>query len=697
MSKIKKGLETAVKGYAKAVAKSQLAVDKILWGNRALVNIPKIDDKNKKVEEKNRAAASRPTQRIVARGKEQLKNQLEKGLFPNLDELLAVDLCNIIEYLYSLLARPTERRSEQPTELEKALYKIQDGATAVVKGIDTFTSAPDRLIGRFITGGDADVIDQQQARQQTTAPTTQTQSVNSTEQQNVDIAGNSVKKFNLVQLVQYIQTTFTDILSVKDVDGKQILEPEEKALLTAAPEMQSILTFMNDVVLGIQKYTDYRNINDEDFQKALQKINQLRAICVTIQNLSLRDPSSFLSLIPPSIIQKQLESIQKVVDPTDLLPFIKRIDGSINSFIKTVEQVEGAVLKSQFIIKIAIILIKVFRVIIAFLRGLPLPSFFTTAGIVVTLSGIVEKFDRFIKDLVDILKQINALLSTTVAVIRYIQSNTESLKTRLDNLTAILSSCESMKNSPVLQQLQQTNQNLQNLQTSLQTILTNYDGRINPSTTTFGSYTIQVIDEEVVDEGITNRRRRGIALDKQGKIALQSDLTFATNLAVIIQEVKVKLVSAGLVQPGLGQIDTDIEVITESLSFLTENDLTSDDLNFQQDAGASTGLGSFINDLKGGRQLRKRVRARMDSYRSQFNQQVAIQKGQADIIFRPTQPAKPAGALSRFEVQIYDNGNVIRVYTTSASSESAAIQSAKTQVDPSNTYPNWKYVAKKIG
>ncbi len=697
MSKIQKGLETAVMAYARVVSNSQLAVDNILWGNRALVNVPKTDDRNKKAAEKDVAAASRPRQRIVARGKQQLKNQIQKGLFPNLDDLLAIDLCNVIDYLYSQLAKPNQRRSEQPTQLEKSLYQIQDGATAVKTAIDAFTSAPDRLIGRFITGGQADVIDQQQAQQQTTPTTLQTQSNESTQQQNTDIAGTNAKKFNLVQLVQYIQTTFSDVLSIKDVDGKQILEPEEKELLTAAPEMQSVLTFMNDIVIGLQRYTDYRNIDNQELQKALQNINKLRTICVTIENINLRDVSSFLNLIPPSIIQKQLEAVQDFVDPTDLLPFIKRINDSVTSFTKTADQIQGVIIKGQFIIKIAIVLIKVFRVVIAFLRGLPLPSFFTTAGIVVTLGGIAEKFDRFIRDLVNILKQVNALLSITLTVVRYVQANTIQLETRLNKLIQVLSSCESMKNSPVLEQLQQTNQNLQNLQTSLQTLLLNYDGRVNPSTATFGEYKIQVIDEEIVDEGITNRRRRGIAIDKLGRIALQSDLTFATNLAVIIQEVKIKLVSAGLVQPGLGQIDANIEVITESLSFLTDNDLTSDDLNFQQDAGASVGLGSFIDDLNGGKQLRKRVRARMNSYKSQFSQQAAQQRAQASVVFNPTQPTPPAGALSKFEVQIYSNNKAIKIYTISAASESTAIQIAKTQADPSNQHPDWKYVAKKVG
>ena len=84
----------------------------------------------------------------------------------------------------------------------------------------------------------------------------------------------------------------------------------------------------------------------------------------------------------------------------------------------------------------------------------------------------------------------------------------------------------------------------------------------------------------------------------------------------IINEVKLILSSKGLVKTGLKSLSPEETVtISESLKYLDEQDqsidgveLTTGDLNNLEENEQELGLQSFINNLPGGKALRKRVR-----------------------------------------------------------------------------------------
>jgi hypothetical protein len=207
------------------------------------------------------------------------------------------------------------------------------------------------------------------------------------------------------------------------------------------------------------------------------------------------------------------------------------------------------------------------------------------------------------------------------------------------------------QSSDILLELQQTQKDLVILQEQLATYIIKFDSKTDPNTAMFGAYDIRVVDEELTDRSIENKRRRGIALDQNGQIVAQSDLTFATNTAVIIAEVKQKLVSLGLVQPNLVSgtsnnlvsDSTNLAIISESLDYLDNNDVIQDDLNITPtptdlpenlDESKGLGLNAFINNLKGGRKLRRRVRAAMKTQAEQAKAQIAKEKTAANESLR---------------------------------------------------------------
>ena len=129
-------------------------------------------------------------------------------------------------------------------------------------------------------------------------------------------------------------------------------------------------------------------------------------------------------------------------------------------------------------------------------------------------------------------------------------------------------------------------------------------------------------------------------MDQSGAIVVQSDLTFATNTSIIIEEVKVKLVSSGFVKSQFSSFGgSDLAVISKSLTYLEDNTALDSNFNFDallQDLGDSPnnvetdnardglGLNSFINNLDGGRKLRRRSRDAMkrssDAFKTQITQ-----------------------------------------------------------------------------
>lgn len=692
---IQRGLETAVMVGADSLAFIQTGVDKVLWGKNATVyssevqvtrgisrtNSKKAAEQIRKnlgsatpqntalrgttVEQTNQSrlqgpntasllkdidssgattnAATSGTER-KARSKsdknkenqikknQQLLNPLDLGIFPILDTLTEVDLCNILQSLLSKVGGqvPTPRK-EEPTALERALYNIQDIAAEVQKGIDTFTSYPDRLIGRY-TGLGPIGATPQQAEDATGQAATQQQSAENYQQGTVPGAttsGTNTQKFNLVNLIAYIRTSLTSVLDTTTVDGKPILGPEDRTLLAEVPGLGNALTYVNDKLLELDKYSDYRNIDDETFQKLLTTVNQVRQYCVLIQGLSFKNPLGFIGLLPPGKVQEQANRIQQLFPVDKIMVVLKQINNALQSFITMVRKVQGLIQQGQFIVKIGVLLVKVFKIIVRFLQGLPIPNLMTVAGQTTVFASITNGLLSISDALIRVLGQINTLLGLIVSFIRYLEVNTQQLLRRMYILLSNLEACETLKDNPALEQLTTSTRSLLTLNTELQTFIDEYDAKIDPESATLGKYKIQVIDEETTDPSIVNKRRRGVALDANGVFVLQSDLTFATDLNIIIQEVKIKLISAGLVQPGLGQISGDIAIISNSLNFLADNDLLAEDLNLQEtdlenpdseDENAGLGLQAFINKLSGGKRLRRRVRQQLAQSQRNFAQ-----------------------------------------------------------------------------
>jgi hypothetical protein len=232
-----------------------------------------------------------------------------------------------------------------------------------------------------------------------------------------------------------------------------------------------------------------------------------------------------------------------------------------------------------------------------------------------------------------VLKAVNALLSVLLLFIRYLVTNANELLIRLDRILTNLEVCEAVKDSDVLAELQETRKALIDLRNQLLAYLDEYDSKTDPNTAVFGVYSIRIIDEEVTDREITNKRRRGVALAPDGQVVVQSDLTFATNPAVIIGEVQQRLLALGLVSTGQGILDAaTLDTVAQSINYLNSNDIAENDLNIDVSArdSASTvqamNISDFLGNLPGGKEFKQKTRSTTTEYAANAQDQVKNQK-----------------------------------------------------------------------
>lgn len=625
-------IEKLIVLFAKSTSFLQSNTYKLLWGSST--NPPP------------RTVVRNPQTGFYESVKGAQKNALKKigdffqsGLFNILDTINSFDLCGILNFLTSTSNSPTKPRPPKPwTNDQIALYTIQDRAAEVQNLIDKYLALPTTLV-RSYAGIEPKAETQQQAVSGSGAPVGKD-----------NISGKDVQRFNVYNLLQEIKAAFTV------GNDNAVITAQDATLLSQVPGLGANLNFVDDFIGYINQYTDYRNINNDDLQTILRKINEIRAICVTIQRADFKNLVFLAGEVLGLDIRSDIQKLSRILDPTKLLPTIKQISNQVNAFVKIAQKIFNIISQVQFIIKILIILLKVLKFLVKFFLGNVLPALFATMGIIASLETAREAAKLAIDKAIKRLEQINGLMAVLLAFVRYLLANALELSIRLETLILKLESCEAVKDSAVLADLKNSYNNLQKVQEQLGTYLANYDGKTSPDSAQFGQYSIRVVDEEVVDPTIQNKRRRGIALDANGVLVAQSDLTFATNTAIIIEETRLKLVSQGLVAPQFSTFsDPDLGVILQAAQYLESDDVLSEDFNFDQlategidapdnaDENQGIGLNAFVNNLPGGRRLRRRVRGALDNSASKFKSQVSQDKVDGDKLFNTGNVASLAG------------------------------------------------------
>ena len=369
------------------------------------------------------------------------KETLDKGIFFVMDKLLEVDMCNILDYALNQIPGGkkfdpnVDPKSDDPLARKK--YEIQLKAYQVQVLIDDFYS----LYGDNNT---------------------------------------SKKKNALVGLIKKVRSILEEVLGI---EPEQILSPEQQIeqeasglsiqdslkgnaqiqqvrelvgkdglrdveLVAAFPELQLFSNFMEDVYRVFNKYSDVRNFSNQDVQKALKKIDDVRTIAISIQNLtSVSGAINLADRFLDGKISKFIKMISKIIDPKKIIPFLKTIIDICRVIIRIANQILRFISFFSKIISLFLLLVKIFWILRKFFFGIPIPNLVTTVGVTTTVSDTLQEiikekgFLMFLKRL----KQINQLLQL---IIKFLSSLVTKLFILAEKITALIFNIESCYSDP---------------------------------------------------------------------------------------------------------------------------------------------------------------------------------------------------------------------------------------------------------
>jgi hypothetical protein len=503
----------------------------------------------------------------------EIQKALDKGIVNVLEDVAGIDFCNIVNYAINKIPGtnpfdPKKRVGDFTNPLERSKFIIQKAAFDIQTYIDDY----------YKSYGDA---------------------------------RNPESKLGLSKLINLISEVLNTDIGLTNTE-----------LISAFPELSTFGNFLQNSLGVFNRYTDIRQIPNSELQKIISYVDKTRGICIAIQGLNT--PGTAINLIDSftgGAVQDEIAKITKIINPARLIPLLKSIlktANNINSIgVKVLQYINSA----RTIIKIAVGLIKIFNVLKAFFTALAIPNQVTTIGVTTNFSDTYATVlkEQGEKRLIKRLNQINAVLNLTAIFVTSLIGGMANIIGKLNLILLNLENCNNLDPS-LAEEVKVTVNNLIKTSNGLQQFLDTYNDNTKKLESNFGNYTIKIITEEVTDEGISLKRRYGIALDSNENKAVESTPTFASLDQIIINEVKVLLVSQGLVASDLKSMSAeDIQTITDSLNYLEDGEVdiqnlgistvsTSIDDPDNENVDLGLGLNAFVNNLPGGKAMRKRMR-----------------------------------------------------------------------------------------
>ena len=504
-----------------------------------------------------------------------VKRLLNKGVIKLLEGIASVDLCNIFNYALNQIpgGLPFNPNEPPPTDdvIARKKWQIQKKAYDTQQFIDKYYR---------------EYLDN----------------------------NNPQSKVGLFVLIQQIKESL----------GSTILSPTEgindPQLRQNFPQLGTANNFLQNGLGLLDRYTDVRQITNEDAQNLISTVDKIRQYCIIIQ--AINSPKNAISLIDSSLnvgIQQELADFSNLVlNPEKTATVLKSVIKTVNTINDIGQKVLGFIQSLQLITKIAILLIRVYNIVSSFILSLPIWG--VPVGPTLKFGDLYQNKlkEAGEKKLILRLQQISAVINLIAILATSIVAAVQNIISKLQVVLANLEACPN-KEVGLINEINDTINNLTKTAAKLQEFLNNYNNQQQEAESRFGNYTISIVTEEVVDEGINLKRRYGIAKDSNQYVVVQSTPTFASLDLIIINEVKVLLVSKGLVNTGLSTLSADDQVtVNEAARFLGIDDIGLDNISLdladletysQQDD--ELGISTFVNNLPGGRALRRRIREKM--------------------------------------------------------------------------------------
>ena len=425
------------------------------------------------------------------------------------------------------------------------------------------------------------------------------------------------------QITNLIRTVAPELI---ELGGPNYLGDE--VIKNNFPQTSQFNNFIEDSVRWLSDRLTISNADKENIDKFRKKIAAVRQICVLIQGLS--SPASLVALALKALPPETYDAIDKLgvdnIDPEKLNRVVSQIAKALKPVIAVLRETVKALRGIQSLIRILIVVVKIFKIILNFLLILPLPNTVTTTGVTTTKAAKYQKLLKKSEITIRILNSINKIVAIIVSLLEGITSAIDLLLSNLKQIVDNLMSCDRNSNEardPLMVSIQNDILEIEQSNNEIKAFTENYRNRQSTKNKSYFGYTIEILTEKIADPAVqltVRPRRFGIALNSDGIAVVQSTATFASDDNIIISEVKLLLIQKNLIKNPVSLFtDAELDVITESILILGDNSITLEDIvdeNYldspdNEDENDGLGLNAFINKLKGGKKLRERIKKSM--------------------------------------------------------------------------------------
>ncbi len=324
---------------------------------------------------------------------------------------------------------------------------------------------------------------------------------------------------------------------------EDIIPPDD--LVDIIPGGSGIIKTIQQLNLALVATSDIVGAAADPTQSIITKVTLLRSFA--------RKLTPFMSPIniANNIISNNADELNKklagIIQPQRFKESVRFLTRQVQTVDRAIIQIQRIVKLMNSILRIINVLIKVYKFIKKILKRLNTPIAVGGGGSPVisqtnastnTQADTLSEATVFINDLEKLVNTISSFLSGVVLLeIGRIRKEILRLLTGLNILYKNLRNCSSTSGDTAL--LEAVQGSIDSLNNSLATLdelfpTAQYGNAILPSV--YNGYSIDIIKEEVVDEGISLLRRRVIVTDQRGVIQYEGRGTYATDDQVLIKE-----------------------------------------------------------------------------------------------------------------------------------------------------------------
>jgi hypothetical protein len=306
-------------------------------------------------------------------------------------------------------------------------------------------------------------------------------------------------------------------------------------LVEIIPGGTGLVKTINSLNLALTVTSDTIDTNTDPKQLVITQISLLKSFTNKLKPFT--SPINIATLAIGNQAEELNKKLRGFIRPERFATDLQRIINGVKSIDRAINQIQSLVSLINRIIKTINVLIKILKFVIKIITKIPLPTAGTPLAVPNTFADRISKTNNQLEDLSKILKMVGTFLDKSVLLeIQRIRKELLKLITGLNILYKNITACPYINDDLLKQSLQD---GITSLEGNLNTLDNLFPGAKNIDVALpnqYGGYQIDIIKEEVVDEGVTLLRRRVVVADQRGIIQYEGTPTYATNDQVLIKE-----------------------------------------------------------------------------------------------------------------------------------------------------------------